>query len=87
MKFRKKLELLRNLRRTERACWFMICVCLFLLFTWGIDLEYRHMLNNITVNVLHTITVVVFITVSVFQAITIQRTHEVEREVFNNEYR
>ena len=38
----KKLKMLRNLHRTERALWIMLLVCLFALFELGIDIEYEH---------------------------------------------
>ena len=81
---KKKMEMLRNLHRTERVCWIVILFCIFLLFKWGIDIEYE-CVTNVTVNVLHTTTLVVFIVTGVFQANVIERVQRIEREVFEDE--
>ena len=76
------MEMLRKLHRTERLCWIVILVCIFLLFKWGIDLAYLDA-TNIAVNILHTTTVVLFITSGVFQTIVIDRITNIEKEIYD----
>ena len=81
---KKKMEMLRKLHRTERVCWVVILACIFLLFKWGIDIEYGGV-NTVTINVLHTTTVVLFIISGVFQASVIDKIQNLEKEVFEDE--
>lgn len=81
---KKKMEMLRKLHRTERVCWVVILACIFLLFKWGIDIEYEAV-NSVVVNVLHTTTVVLFITAGIFQTSVIERINNLEKEVFDDE--
>ena len=80
----KKLKMLRNLHRTERALWIMLLVCLFALFKFGIDIEYEHT-TAVWVNVVQTITVITTVVSGVFQGLVINKINEYESEVFNNE--
>lgn len=80
----KKLKMLRNLHRTERALWIILLACLFALFKLGIDIEYEHT-TAVWVNVVHTITVVTSVVSCVFQGLVINKIDEYESEVFNNE--
>lgn len=80
----RKLKMLRNLHRTERALWIMLLMCLLLLFKLGIDIEYEH-IRTVWVNVVHTITVITSVVTGVFQGIVVNKINEYESEVFNNE--
>ena len=80
----KKLKMLRNLHRTERALWVMLLLCLFALFKLGIDIEYEH-IRTVWVNVVQTITVITTVVSGVFQGIVINKINEYESEVFNSE--
>lgn len=80
----KKLKMLRNLHRTERALWVMLLVCLFTLFKLGIDIEYEH-IRAVWVNVVHTITVITSVVTGMLQGLVINKINEYESEVFNNE--
>ena len=81
-KFERAMVMYRNLRRTERTVWVILLMCLFLLFQWGIDLEYEH-INRVSLNVLHTITVVVTIVFGVFQSAVVAKTLELERKIYD----
>lgn len=78
----RRLETYRKLRRTERAIWIILIVCVFLLFKYGIDIEYEH-INGVTLRVLHTITVIVASVSGIVQYSVIERATELEHKIFD----
>lgn len=81
-KIEKTMAMYHNLRKTERTVWVILLICLFLLFQWGIDIEYEH-INRVSLNVLHTVTVVVTVVFGVFQSAVIAKISELERMIYN----